>query len=353
MTAEQDDKSPMPPPSGGRDTYQPGHVVEGLVTSVSETEVELTLDDGRFGVITRRDFSVDNSDPQTLLSVGDKTFGAELVREDPKQRVVLSRAWALKMRAWDEVTSARQTGDSVHAKVLSSGAKGVVVDTKGLRGFVPSSHLELEPIEDLEHYVGQMLELKVIEADPRRERLVLSRRAMLTKEKRQQSAELLASLKAGDVRRGRVTSLTNYGAFVDIGGVNGLIHLSELAWTRVNKASQVLSVGDEVEVKVIDVKSRRRRVGLSLKQMTVDPMAHLEVGKVLVGTVTRVVDFGAFVDVGDAEGLVHVSEMAEYRVSAPEDVVVPGQQVHVKVVALDLKRRRIELSMRQAAEFQG
>jgi len=353
MTAEQEDKGAEPLPPSDRDTYHPGHTVEGLVTSVSDHEVELTLDDGRKAVIPSRDFSLDNTDPRSLLSVGDKAFGAELMREDPKSRVVLSRVWALKTKAWAAAEQAKESGELVNARVSSAGTKGAVVDLKGLRGFVPSSHLRLDESGDLESFVGEVLQLRVIEVDPKRERLVLSRRSLLLKERRKELADMLADLKPGDVRTGKVVSITNYGAFVDIGGLTGLVHLSELSWKRVRNAAEVVSVGDEVEAKVIGVDTRRRRVGLSIRQLTKDPLAQFEVGAVLTGMVTRVADFGAFVRLGEIEGLVHVSEMAEHRVSAPEDVVVPGEEVYVEVMSIDDKRRRIELSMRRAAEFSG
>jgi small subunit ribosomal protein S1 len=327
-------------------------VVEGLVTSVSADEVELRLDDGRLAVINRRNFGPDNEDPTTILSVGDRAFGAELARDDPKKRVVLSRAWALKKKAWDEVLNAASLGSKITGRVVSLGAKGVVVDV-GVRGFVPTSHLGLEPIEALSPYLNPPLELRVLEADPRRERLVLSRRSLLLKEQRKHAQAMLAGLKPGDTCRGRVTSITDYGAFVDIGGINGLVHLSELSWQRVRRPADVVSLGDELEVKVLDVKPKKRRISLSLRRMSIDPLEALQVGEVHYGPVTRIVDFGAFVSLGDIEGLVHLSELAEYRVSTPEEVVAPGDQVGVKILSIDTRRRRVELSIRRAAEFGG
>ncbi|MDH4365028.1 MAG: S1 RNA-binding domain-containing protein, partial [Acidimicrobiia bacterium] len=328
-------------------------IVEGVVTSVSAEEVELTLDDGRPAVISRRNFGSDNEDPTTVLSVGDRAFGAKLTREDPKKRVVLSRAWALKLKAWDGITEAATQNRTVTAKVVSAGAKGVVVDAGGVRGFVPTSHLALEAVRDLSPYVGQSLELKVLEADPMRERLVLSRRSLLLKESRRRAQDMLTTLRPGDRAKGKVTSITDYGAFVDIGGVNGLVHLSELSWQRVRRAADVVALGDEVEVVVLDVKAKKRRISLSMRQTRPDPLSELKVGEIRRGPVTRLVDFGAFVALGDVEGLVHLSELAEYRVSTPDEVVAPGDEVGVKILSVDTRRRRIELSIRQAAEFGG
>lgn len=341
-----------PPVSSRRPQKPPGRVLEGAVIAVSADEVELTLDDGRPAIITRRNFSERNDDPTSVLSVGDRAFGAELARDDPKGRVVLSRAWALKRQAWDRIKERADAGEMVKGTVTSVGGKGVVVDV-GVRGFVPSSHLELEPVADLSSYKGQELELKVLECDPRRERLVLSRRSFLLKAQRNQAQELLKSLSPGDTCRGKVTSITDYGAFVDIGGVNGLVHLSELSWHRVRKPADVVSLGDELDVRVLDVKPKKRRVSLSLRKMQPDPLSELEVGEVRRGPVTRLVDFGAFVSLGDVEGLVHLSELAEYRVSAPEEIVTPGDEVGVKILSVDRKRRRVELSIRRAAEFDG
>jgi small subunit ribosomal protein S1 len=223
----------------------------------------------------------------------------------------------------------------------------------GVRGFVPASHLELAPVGDLQPYAGQELALRVLDVDADRERLVLSRRSLLLKEQRRSMHDVLSSLQPGEVRRGRVASLSDYGAFVDVGGVNGLVHLSELSWQRVRHPSDVVQVGDEVDVKVLDVKVKKRRVSLSIRQLTEDPLGALVPGEIRTGPVTRLVDFGAFVDLSGVEGLVHLSELAEYRVSAPEEIVAPGEEVRVKVLSVDRKRRRVELSIRQAAEYGG
>ncbi len=266
--------------------------------------------------------------------------------------MVLSRVWALKRQAWDKLIRQSKDSEVIRCRVISTSKKGVVVDA-GVRGFVPASHLELEPVRDFTPYVGETLELKILEIDPRREKLVLSRRALLQKVQRKERQELMSSLTVGEVRKGRVQSLADYGAFVDIGGVSGLVHLSELSWYRVSKPSDVVNIGDEVEVKVLDVKVKKRRISLSIRQTTPDPLEAVEVGSIVVGEVSRLVDFGAFVLIGGFEGLVHLSELAEYRVSTPESIVAPGDEVRVKVLSVDPGRRRIELSIRRAAEYQG
>ncbi len=324
-----------------------GKIVAGVVTEVTSEEVSLTLDDGRSAIINRRNFDSAGSDPSTIVDVGDRVEGAILAREDPHKRVVLSRSWAMKKRAWEKVVAAEEAHEVLSGKVTSVSKRGLVVDV-GVRGFVPSSHLTLEPTTDLSSFLGQTIEMKILELDVAKERLVLSRRSILLKEQRKVIHDLLAGLKVGEKRKGVVASLVDYGAFVDLGGITGLVHLSELSWKRVGHPKHALSVGESVEVVVLDVKVKKRRVSLSIRQLTEDPFAAVPVGEVLTGPVTRLVDFGAFVDVGGVEGLVHLSELCEYRVSAPEEVVTPGEEIRVKVLSVDKKRRRIELSIRQA-----
>ena len=342
--------TPLPPPALDRPpsvVADAGKVLGGSITSLTSEEIELTLDDGRPAVISRRNFDSQNTDPSTVYSVGDRAEGAVLTREDPKSRVVLSRAWAIKMRAWEVVDAAAKQNDTLSGTVTSVSKRGVVVDA-GVRGFVPSNHLELEPPSDLAPYVGQTFEFRVLEVDAEKERLVLSRRSLLLRQQRKEANELLSQLTPGERRCGVVASLTDYGAFVDLGGLNGLVHLSELSWHRVRDPSDVVEIGQSVEVKVLDVKVKKRRVSLSIRQLTDDPLDNISIQSVIEGPVCRLVDFGAFVDVGGAEGLVHLSELAEHRVATPEEIVAPGEWVRAKVLSVDRKRRRIELSIRQA-----
>ena len=346
--------APPPPPGSSTppSTADSGRIVEGAVTEVSTDEVELRLDDGRTAVINRRNFGLNEEAPSDVVSAGDRAFGAILARDDPKGRVVLSRSWALKLQAWDKLRSLHEKHESITCRVQSASAKGLVVDA-GVRGFVPASHLELENPTDLSAYVGQTLELRVLEVDERKEKLVLSRRALLLKAQRKAMQERMSSLSVGEVLRGKVVSIAEYGAFIDLGGVSGLVHLSELSWYRVRKTTDVVNVGDEVDVKVLDIKLKKKRIALSIRQTTPDPIQAIEANVVLVGKVTRLVDFGAFVLIEGFEGLVHLSELAEYRVSTPEEIVAPGDEVRVKVLSVDPGRRRVELSIRRAAEFDG
>ncbi len=338
-------------PHNPRPVAETANLVTGVVVSVSADEVELALRDGRTAVIYRRDVDQAGTDPTTLFSVGDKADGAELRREDPKQRVVLSRTWALKQIKWNRILEAKAEGTLLEGVVTGVSGKGVVVDV-GVRGFVPASHLDLNPVSDLSGYAGKTLQLKVLEVDPGRDRLVLSRRSVLMREQRKATHDALAGLEVGSVIEGTVKSLTSYGAFVDVGGINGLVHLSECSWKRLRSPAEAVTIGETVRVKVLDVKIKKRRVSLSLRQVEDDPLLRVEVGSVIEGPVARLVEFGAFVDVGDIEGLVHLTELSEYRVSVPEEVVTPGEVVRVKVLSVDRKRRRIELSIRQAVSSQ-
>jgi len=242
----------------------------------------------------------------------------------------------------------------VRGPVIEVVKGGLILDI-GLRGFLPASLVELRRVRDLQPYVGRELEAKIIELDKNRNNVVLSRRAYLEEAQRSQRDEFLTNLKPGEVRKGVVSSVVNFGAFVDLGGMDGLIHVSELSWKHVDHPGQVVQVGDQVTVRVLDVDLDRERISLSLKATQADPWqefanAH-RVGELVYGRVTKLVPFGAFVQVGDGiEGLVHISEMAVHHVDQPDQVVTPGEELWVKIIDIDLARRRISLSIKQAAE---
>ncbi|MFN0028125.1 MAG: S1 RNA-binding domain-containing protein [Acidimicrobiales bacterium] len=325
-----------------------GQIIEGRVTQVDANEVVLETDDGSVGVIGKRHLTATGQTvPTELLSVGDRVEAAVLIRDDPRGRLVLSRAWALKQRAWEVVETAKAANKPLTGRVTGLVKGGLVVDV-GTRAFLPASQIDLQHVEDLSSFVGQDIEALVHEADRINDKVVLSRRNLLRQAQRAKANEVVSTLAPGQVHKGRVSLLTDFGAFVEIGGVRGLVHLSEISWARVDRAADVLSPGDEVDVKVLAIKSGKK-LSLSIRALSPDPLAGLETGQVLSGVVTRLADFGAFVRVGDgAEGLVHVTELAEYRVHAPEEVVTPGDEVLVKVLRIDRKRRRLDLSVNQA-----
>ena len=325
-----------------------GQIVEGKVLSVDAAEVVLQMSDGSTGVIGKRHLTANGqTDPTTLLSVGDGVEAAVLVRDDPQGRLVLSRAWALKQRAWEQVEAAKAANKPLTGRVTGQVKGGLVVDV-GTRAFLPASQVDLHHVEDLASFVGQEIQALVQEADRVNDKVVLSRRNFMRSAQRSKAGELAATLAPGQVHRGRVALVTDFGAFVEIGGVRGLVHLSELSWSRVDRAEDVVTPGTEVEVKVLAIKPGKK-LSLSIRALTEDPLAKLQQGQILPGVVTRLADFGAFVRVGEgAEGLVHVTELAEYRVHAPEEVVTPGDEVLVKVLRIDRKRRRLDLSVNQA-----
>ena len=231
---------------------------------------------------------------------------------------------------------------------------GLIVDI-GLRGFLPASLVELRRVRDLQPFIGTTIDAKIIELDKNRNNVVLSRRAWLEETQKEQREEFLHNLRSGEIRNGTVSSVVNFGAFVDLGGMDGLVHVSELSWKHIDHPGSVVAVGDEIEVQVLEVDLGRERISLSLKATQQDPWqefagAH-QVGELVYGRVTKLVPFGSFVQVGDGiEGLVHISEMSAHHVDLPEQVVTPGEELWVKIIDLDLQRRRISLSIKQAAE---
>ena len=275
-------------------------------------------------------------------------------KEDKEGRLVLSKKRAQYERAWGTIEAVKERNGTVRGPVIEVVKGGLILDI-GLRGFLPASLVELRRVRDLQPYVGRELEAKIIELDKNRNNVVLSRRAYLEEAQRSQRDEFLTNLKPGEVRKGVVSSVVNFGAFVDLGGMDGLIHVSELSWKHVDHPGQVVQVGDQVTVRVLDVDLDRERISLSLKATQADPWqefanAH-RVGELVYGRVTKLVPFGAFVQVGDGiEGLVHISEMAVHHVDQPDQVVTPGEELWVKIIDIDLARRRISLSIKQAAE---
>ena len=325
-----------------------GQLVEARVIAVDAAEVVVELGDGSIGVIGKRHLSANGQlDPTALLAVGDGVEAAVLVRDDPKGRTVLSRAWALKQRAWEKVEAAKAANAPITGNVTGQVKGGLVVDV-GTRAFLPASQIDLQHVDDLSTFVGTEIEALVQELDRANDKIVLSRRNLLRAAQRAKANDFVSTLAPGQVHTGRVALLTDFGAFIEINGVRGLVHLSELSWRRVDRAAEVVTTGDEVDVKILAIKPGRK-LSLSIRAISPDPLSTLQNGQILPGVVTRLADFGAFVRVGDgAEGLVHLTELAEYRVHAPEEIVAPGDEVLVKVIRVDRKRRRLDLSVNQA-----
>jgi small subunit ribosomal protein S1 len=335
--------------------FDDGSLVAGTVVKIDSDEVLLDIGYKSEGVIPTKELSIRNDvDPHEVVSIGEHVEALVLTKEDKDGRLILSKKRAQYERAWGTIEAKKEADEVVSGPVIEVVKGGLIIDI-GLRGFLPASLVDLRRVRDLHPFVGKVLECKIIELDKNRNNVVLSRRAYLEETQREQRDEFLTNLKPGEVRKGTVSSVVNFGAFVDLGGMDGLVHVSELSWKHVDHPSSVVQVGDEVTVQVLDVDLSRERISLSLKATQQDPWQEFagghQVGELVYGRVTKLVPFGAFVQVGEGiEGLVHISEMAEQHVEAPEQVVTPGEELWVKIIDIDLERRRISLSIKQAAE---
>lgn len=335
--------------------FEDGDIVTGLVVKIDSDEVLLDIGYKSEGVIPSKELSIRNDvDPHEIVTLGDELEALVLQKEDKDGRLVLSKKRAQYERAWGTIEQIKESEGIVSGPVIEVVKGGLIVDI-GLRGFLPASLVDLRRVRDLHPFVGRSLECKIIELDKNRNNVVLSRRAYLEETQREQRDEFLTNLQPGEVRSGVVSSVVNFGAFVDLGGMDGLVHVSELSWKHVDHPSSVVQVGDEVSVQVLDVDLDRERISLSLKATQQDPWQEFatghRVGELVYGRVTKLVPFGSFVQVGEGiEGLVHISEMATHHVDSPEQVVTPGEELWVKIIDIDLDRRRISLSIKQAAE---
>ncbi len=332
-----------------------GQLVAGSIVKIDREEVLLDIGFKSEGVIPRKELSIRNDvPPSELVSLGDQIEALVIQKEDKEGRLILSKKRAQYEKAWGDVQTVKETDGIVKGLVIEVVKGGLIVDI-GLRGFLPASLVELRRVRDLQPYIGMELETKIIELDKNRNNVVLSRRAFLEETQKEQREEFLDHLKPGERRKGVISSVVNFGAFVDLGGMDGLIHVSELSWQHVDHPSAVVTIGDEVDVEVLEVDLDRERISLSLKATQKDPWKEFaeshRVGELVYGRVTKLVPFGSFVQVGDnIEGLVHISEMSEHHVELPEQVVTPGEELWVKIIEIDLERRRISLSVKQAAE---
>ncbi|MEC8975026.1 MAG: 30S ribosomal protein S1, partial [Actinomycetota bacterium] len=332
-----------------------GQLVAGSVVKIDREEVLLDIGFKSEGVIPRKELSIRNDiPPSEIVSLGDQLEALVIQKEDKDGRLILSKKRAQYEKAWGDVQRVKENDGIVKGLVIEVVKGGLIVDI-GLRGFLPASLVELRRVRDLQPYIGMELETKIIELDKNRNNVVLSRRAFLEETQKEQREEFLDLLKPGERRKGVISSVVNFGAFVDLGGMDGLIHVSELSWQHVDHPSSVVTIGDEVDVEVLEVDLDRERISLSLKATQQDPWQEFanshRVGELVYGRVTKLVPFGSFVQVGEnIEGLVHISEMSEHHVELPEQVVTPGEELWVKIIEIDLERRRISLSVKQAAE---
>ncbi|MGE5459738.1 MAG: 30S ribosomal protein S1 [Solirubrobacterales bacterium] len=332
--------------------FKDGDILEGEVVKIDRDEVLLDIGYKSEGVIPAKELSIRHDvDPGQVVKVGDRVEALVLQKEDKEGRLILSKKRAQYERAWGRIEEVMQSGSTIKGPVIEVVKGGLILDI-GLRGFLPASLVDLRRVRDLHPFVGTELECKIIELDRNRNNVVLSRRAFLEESQSEGRKKFLESLQKGERRKGSVSSIVNFGAFVDLGGVDGLVHVSELSWKHVDHPSEVVAVGQEVDVEVLDVDLERERVSLSLKATQEDPWKEFErkyaAGEIIDGQVTKLVPFGAFVRVAAGiEGLVHISELSDQHVDTPESVLSVGDQVRVKVIEVDVPRRRISLSMRQ------
>ncbi|MCJ7725185.1 MAG: 30S ribosomal protein S1 [Acidimicrobiia bacterium] len=334
--------------------FSEGSIVTGTVVRVDPDEVLVDIGFKSEGVIPGNELSIRNSvNPADVVKVGEEIEALVLQMEDAEGRLILSKKRAQYERAWGRIEKVMNDGGTVTGQVIEVVKGGLIVDI-GLRGFLPASLVDLRRVRDLHPFIGESLEAKVIELDKNRNNVVLSRRAYLEEAQADQRQEFLDGLQPDELRSGVVSSVVNFGAFVDLGGMDGLVHVSELSWQHVSHPSEVVSVGDEVNVKVLEVDRERERISLSIRQTREDPWESFAeangVGSVVPGTVTKTVPFEAFVAVTDGvEGLIHVSEIAVHHVESPELELSVGQTVQVKITEIDVARRRISLSIKQAS----
>jgi small subunit ribosomal protein S1 len=336
-------------------SFEEGDVVKGHVVRIDKDEVLVDIGYKSEGVIPSHELSIRKSvNPADEVELGEEVDALVLTKEDNEGRLVLSKKRARFEKAWRRIEAAAESGEPVEGNVIEVVKGGLILDL-GVRGFLPASLVDIRRVHNLEEFTGQTLECKVIELNRSRNNVVLSRRAVLEEERKEVREQILGRLEAGQVVEGKISNIVDFGAFVDLDGIDGLIHISELSWSHVNHPSEVVAIGDTVRIKVLDIDRDRQRISLGLKQTQEDPWQRVisthRPGDVLEGAVTKVVAFGAFVEIlPGVEGLVHISELADHHVESPSEVVEPGTKLNVKILEIDEERRRLSLSIKQVAE---
>jgi small subunit ribosomal protein S1 len=341
---------------------QYGDTVDGIVMRVDKDEILVDIGSKAEGVVGAREMQSFSAEDRAALKPGDTLLVFVVQSEDREGRAVLSIDKARQEKSWRRLQQSYESGEVIEARVVNYNKGGLLVNLDGVRGFVPSSQVsgisrgsETQKQSDMARMVGSSMPLKVIEINRNRNRLILSERQAVQDVREGRKGELLSSLKEGDVRSGVVTSVCDFGAFVDIGGADGLVHLSEISWSRVKHPSEVLKPGDRVQVQVLSIDNERKRIALSIKRTQSEPWVTIterySLGQVVEGTITQLASFGAFARIEDGvEGLIHVSEMGDGRAQHPRDVVQEGDVVQVRIIRIDPARKRMGLSMRQSSD---
>ncbi|MGD0198779.1 MAG: 30S ribosomal protein S1 [Solirubrobacteraceae bacterium] len=332
--------------------FEEGEVVTGHVVRIDQDEVLVDIGYKSEGVIPANELSIRKSvDPHDEVELGEEVDALVLTKEDQDGRLIISKKRARFEKAWRRIEAAAESGEPVEGTVIEVVKGGLIIDL-GVRGFLPASLVDIRRVPNLDEYMGTQIECKVIELNRSRNNVVLSRRAVLEEERKEVRQQILDRLEPGMVVEGQISNIVDFGAFVDLDGIDGLIHISELSWSHVNHPSQILEIGQTVKVKVLDIDRDRQRISLGLKQTQEDPWQRIvntySIGDELEGTVTKVVTFGAFVEILDGvEGLVHISELAAHHVENPREVVQPGDEIRVKILEIDSERRRLSLSAKR------
>jgi small subunit ribosomal protein S1 len=339
-------------------TFQPieeGQVVTGHVVRIDKDEVLVDIGYKSEGVIAANELSIRKSvDPKDEVHLGEEVDAIVLIKEDQDGRLMMSKKRARFEKAWRRIDRAAESGEPVEGTVIEVVKGGLIIDL-GVRGFLPASLVDIRRVPNLDEYMGTKIESKVIELNRSRNNVVLSRRAVLEEERKEVRQQILDRLQPGLVVEGQISNIVDFGAFVDLDGIDGLIHISELSWSHVNHPSEILTIGDTVKVKVLDIDRDRQRISLGLKQTQEDPWQRIvdtyNVDDELAGKVTKVVTFGAFVEILDGvEGLVHISELAPHHVESPREVVHPGEEIRVRILEIDSERRRLSLSAKRVED---
>ncbi len=334
--------------------FEQGDVVSGRVVRIDKDEVLVDIGYKSEGVIPLNELSIRKSvNVADEVQLGEMIDALVMEKEDQDGRLVLSKKRARFEKAWKRIEAASTAGATVEGTVIEVVKGGLILDL-GVRGFLPASLVDIRRVQDLDEFMGQKLECKVIELNRSRNNVVLSRRAVLEHDRREVRQRILDDLEPGKVVEGTISNIVDFGAFVDLDGIDGLIHISELSWSHVNHPSEVLNVGEKVDVKVLEIDRERQRISLGLKQTQADPWQSVietyQMNDIVPGKVTKVVTFGAFVEIhAGVEGLVHISELADHHVENPREVVNQGDELEVRIIEIDADRRRLSLSLKRVS----
>jgi len=335
-----------------------GDIVKGKVSKIEEKQALIDLAYKYDGILPIGEISNIHIDNVTdAINVGDELELKVIRINDDEEKLIVSKRVVDRDNAWETLKQRLESGEIFEVKVAEVVKGGLVADV-GLRGFVPASLVETHFVEDFTDYKGKTLRVKVVELDEAKNKVILSQRAVLEEEAEGQKKEVVSKIKPGDIKEGIVQRLTDFGAFVDIGGVDGLVHISEISWDRVDKPSDVLKEGENVKVKVLRVDPDNQKVSLSIKETEKSPfgkaLEQFKIGNIYTGKVKRIVSFGAFVEIADhVEGLVHISQISNQHISQPSEVLGVGQEVKVKILDIDASTERVSLSIREAEELRN